>query len=144
MSDEQDGGLNRGLAKVIEWQVATAVLAAVIIAALVPTRLRQDALSGVAVVLVAMLIGFIPLRILLSRGPEDIVAGWIAAMILRMLAALSGFVILLRAYQMHRVTVVATICGGYLLLLAVETIGMVRLMRSAFASEFDRRAKDKR
>lgn len=121
-----------GLARVIEWQLATAVLVALLVGVFVPMRMRHDVLASVAAVVVAMLIGFMPLRVLLRHGPENIVAGWIAAMIVRMFATLIGLVLLLTRYQVDQATCVWTVCGMYLLLLAVETIGMVGLMRRAF------------
>lgn len=109
----------------------TLVLAGGVTAAFGGT-LRRDVLASLAVVLGAMLIGFVPLRVLLKAGPDNIVAAWIASMMLRMLACLVGLVVLLKKYEMSPLTCVIVVCGGYLLLLAAETIGLNRLIRDAF------------
>ena len=131
MSDD-NRSLMRGLARVVEWQIATSVLVAVAAGVCLPNRVRQEVLGGIAAVTVAMLIGFWPLRMLLRGGPDRIVAGWIAAMIVRMFATLVGLVLLIKRYGMSPATIVWTVCGMYLVLLAVETVGMIGLMRRAF------------
>lgn len=95
-------------------------------------NVQRDVLASLATVLSAMLIGFVPLRLLLRAGPDKIVAAWIASMILRMLACLSGLVLLLKKYEMNPLTCVIVVCGGYGVLLAAETIGLNRLIRNAF------------
>lgn len=128
-----------GLAKVIEWQIAAAVLLAIAAGVFVPTSVRHDAIASIGMVMVAMLIGFMPLRLFLRAGPDRIVAGWIAAMIVRMFATLVGLVLLLKRYRLDLATCVWTVCGVYLVLLAVETLGMVRLMRREFEKQTDLR-----
>lgn len=126
------GPLRQGLVRLaIQLIAITFVLAGLATALLVGT-VRRDTLAGLAVVLAAMLVGFVPLRIFLRHGPEHIVAAWIAAMILRMIACLAGLVVLLKKYEMTPITCVIVVCGGYLVLLAIETIGLNRLMRQAF------------
>jgi hypothetical protein len=122
----------RGLARLVEWQIATAIVIAVAAGVFLPGRLRQNVLAGIAAVLVAMLIGFMPLRVMLRHGPDRIVAGWLAAMIVRMFATLIGLVLLLKRYRIDLATCVWTVCGMYLLLLAIETVGMIGLMRREF------------
>lgn len=122
----------RGLARLVEWQIATSVSLAAAAGVFLPNGIRQNVLAAIAAVTVAMLIGFWPLRMLLRGGPDRIVAGWIAAMIVRMFATLIGLVLLIKRYGMSPATVVWTVCGMYLVLLAVETVGMIGLMRSEF------------
>jgi hypothetical protein len=112
--------------------VAAALVLAGVAVLVLDGNVRREVLASLAVVLAAMLIGFVPLRLLLKAGPDNIVAAWIASMILRMLACLSGLVLLLKKYEMKPLTCVIVVCGGYLVLLAAETIGLNRLIRNAF------------
>ena len=137
MSD--DGLPMRGLTRVAAGQVAASVLVAGVAVAVVPTPARDDVIASVAVVLVAMLIGLAPMRVLLRRGPEQIVAGWVAAMIVRMAAALAGLVLLIVRYRLDVAACVWTTCGVYLLLLMVEAIGMAGLVRREFERRGPRR-----
>ena len=138
MSDK-NRSLMRGLLKLAALQIATAAVTALVATTLVSPNAKAITAAVVSVTL-AMLIGFMPLRLFLRKGPEQIVAGWIAAMIVRMFAALIGLALLIKRYGFDPAAIVWTTCGMYLLLLAVETIGMTRLMRR----EFERRLKDER
>lgn len=133
-----------GLVTVVEWQIATAILVAVLVGAFVPVHYRRDCLASIAAVVVAMLIGFMPLRMLLRRGPDNIVAAWIASMIVRMFGTLIGLVLLLTRYRVDRATCVWTVCGMYLVLLAVETVGMIGLMRSEFERQSNEKSNERR
>ncbi len=124
--------LQRDLARLAIGLIGITLVLGATFGVLLEGTVRREVLAGLAVVLFAMLIGFVPLRVFLRQGPEQIVAAWIASMILRMLACLSGLVLLLKKYQMTPLTCVMVICGGYLVLLAAETIGLNRLIRKAF------------
>ena len=121
-----------GLARLAMSLIAIVLLAAIIAGAALAGVVRREVLASLGVVLGAMLIGFVPLWSFLRNGPDNIVAGQIAAMILRMLACLVGLVVLLKMYRMSPLACVLTVCGGYLVLLAIETFGLNRLMRNAF------------
>lgn len=124
--------MNRGLARLAMGQVVAAMILAGAAAILVPATLRDDVLAGIVAVLVAMLIGFGPLRVFLRRGPDGIVAGWIAAMIVRMAAALVGLVVLIRRFGLDPAGCVLGLCGAYVVLLIVEAIGLAGLVRREF------------
>ena len=124
--------LQRDLARLAVVLIAFTLGLAGLAAIALDGNVRREVLASLAVVLAAMLIGFVPLRLLLRAGPDKFVAAWIASMILRMLACLSGLVLLLKKYDMTPLTCVIVVCGGYGVLLAVETIGLNRLIRNAF------------
>jgi hypothetical protein len=132
--------IQRELRRVAIGLVAFTFVVASASVALLEGTVRRDVLASLAVVLGAMLIGFLPLRLLLRQGPDHIVSAWIASMILRMLACLVGLVLLLKKYELSPAICVAVVCGGYLVLLAAETFGLSRLIRRAF----DRQLETKR
>lgn len=132
--------IQRELGRVAIGLVAFTLLVAAVSGALLTGTVRRDVLASLGVVLGAMLVGILPLRLLLSRGPEHIVSAWVASMILRMLACLVGLVMLLKKYQLSTVTCVTVVCSGYLVLLAAEAFGLSRLIRRAF----DRQLETKR
>lgn len=126
------GPLQQELARLAIGLIAFTLVLAGLAGLLLTGAVRKDALASLVVVLAAMLVGFVPLRIFLRHGPEQIVAAWIASMILRMMACLAGLVVLLKKYDLSPLTCVIVICGGYLLLLGAETFGLNRLIRRAF------------
>lgn len=126
------GPLQRDLGRVAIGLIVLTVVFAATSAALFDGSVRREVLASLAVVLGAILIGFLPLRLLLRQGPEQIMTAWVASMILRMLACLAGLVVLLKNYQLSPAVCVTVVCAGYLVLLICETIGLSRLIRRAF------------
>ncbi len=127
--------LQKDLARLAITLIGFTLILAAASGVLLGGTVRRDVLASLAVVLGAVLVGFVPLRILLRTGPQNIVAAWIASMILRMFGCLAGLVVLLKKYELSQVNCVIVVCGGYLVMLAIETIGLNRLIRNAFARQ---------
>jgi len=115
------------------FRLAAVLLAISACLVLVASTISNTATMAVLVAVASVAVGFFPLRFVARMGTHGIPAVWIGTMTLRMFVALMGIAMLIGQRGMDPGTVVAFSIGSYLLLLGLETAGMLRLITRADA-----------
>lgn len=89
----------------------------------------KDAMVAAVVATAVIAIGFVPMRLVAKHGLESLPAVWMGTTSIRLLAAIAAVAVLIAGRGMSAPAVVAGVCGTYLVLLGVETFGLLRLVQ---------------
>jgi hypothetical protein len=89
----------------------------------------KDAFASSMLACVAIAIGFLPMRIVARYGIGTLPAVWMAATTVRLFAGVGAVAVLVAMKGMQANVVVPAVLGTYLVLLALETTDLIRLVR---------------
>ncbi len=89
----------------------------------------KDAMVSAIVAAAVIAIGFVPMRLVTKHGLESLPAVWMGTTTIRLLAAIVAVAALIAGRGMNAPAVVAGVCGTYIVLLGVETVGVLRLVK---------------
>jgi len=95
-------------------------------------RARSAVLATGSLVVLATLVGVIPVVVLAPRGGNSVIVGWLVGGAVRMAVSIVAAVVLVKGFDLPARSVLLTLAVVYLALLAVETVVVVRFVsRSA-------------
>ena len=84
---------------------------------------------GMGIALVAALAGLVPPLLFVQRPPREQLTAVLTGMAIRFILTLGLLIAVMLAGQVHRVSAALWVAIGYVVLLAVDTIGVARLTR---------------
>ena len=95
-------------------------------------RARSAVLATGSLVVLATLVGVVPVVVLAPRGGNSVIAGWLVGGAVRLAVSIVAAVVLVKGVDLPARSVLLTLAVVYLALLAVETVVVVRFVsRSA-------------